>query len=129
MYGGAHVGLLPPDRSVPGNPLRSAVSRCAGGLMTRLRPRTASAAVLFFVAPMLATVVGAQVVGAILSGTVADPTGAPVASATVAVRNVETGVLTITHTNTAGMYSIPNLLPGDYVISAEAFGLMSRKLP
>ncbi|MGH9761576.1 MAG: carboxypeptidase-like regulatory domain-containing protein, partial [Blastocatellia bacterium] len=56
----------------------------------------------------------AQVVGGTISGTVADSSGAVVANATVSLKNLATGVSTTTTTNAQGIYSAPNLLPGNY---------------
>jgi hypothetical protein len=39
--------------------------------------------------------------------------------------NTETGIVTVTHTNSAGIYSTPNLAPGNYIVSSEASGLTS----
>ena len=64
----------------------------------------------------------AQVVGAILSGSVTDPTGAAIPAAKVTIRNTATGVVTETAANGAGIYSAPNLLPGEYTVSASAPG-------
>ena len=64
----------------------------------------------------------AQVTGATLSGTVTDPSGAVVAGATIAAKNNATGVVRNTTTDSSGLYSIPNLLPGDYEIRISATG-------
>jgi hypothetical protein len=47
-----------------------------------------------------------------LSGTVSDPTGAAIPGATVAVRNLATGVEFKTQTDSAGAYLFPTLLIG-----------------
>jgi hypothetical protein len=70
----------------------------------------------------------AQVDGAILTGTVADPTGASVANAVVTLRNLSTGIVTVVHTNASGSYVAPNLLPGEYIATADASGLTSGAL-
>src|SRR4051812_34141835 len=80
-------------------------------------------------APLFVTAVIAQVVGAIVTGTVTDPSGAAAAKATVTMRNVETGIVTVVQTNAAGIYSAPNLMPGEYSVLAEASGLTSGELP
>src|SRR5579863_1801298 len=64
----------------------------------------------------------AQVVGANLSGTITDPSGAVVPNAQVAIKNVATGVVRTVTTNADGVYSAPNLQPGDYEVTASAAG-------
>jgi hypothetical protein len=54
-----------------------------------------------------------QVVGGTISGTISDRSGAVVANATVSLQNLATGVTTAVTTNAQGLYSLPNLLPGD----------------
>jgi len=55
-------------------------------------------------------------------GTVKDPTGALVPGATVVATAVATGVSSRALTNTEGDYSIPNLRPGEYRITATMQG-------
>ena len=83
------------------------------------------AALVALIVLLFATAAGAQVVGAILAGTVTDPSGAAALNAAVTIRNLETGIVTVSQTNAAGIYSTPNLLPGEYIVSAEASGLAS----
>src|SRR5437879_5791698 len=64
----------------------------------------------------------AQVSGAIVTGAVTDAQGGAVADAKVSARNAQTSVVTETTTNTDGAYSILNLIPSDYEISASAAG-------
>src|SRR5580704_14481496 len=64
----------------------------------------------------------AQVVGGTISGTISDKSGAVVVNATVSLKNLATGVSTAVTTNAQGLYSMPNLLPGDYQQSVEAAG-------
>jgi hypothetical protein len=63
-----------------------------------------------------------QVVGGTISGTISDKSGAVVVNATVSVKNLATGVSTAAKTNAQGLYSMPNLLPGDYQQSVAAAG-------
>jgi hypothetical protein len=64
----------------------------------------------------------AQVAGATLSGTVNDPSGAVVPNAQVSAKNTATGVARAVTTDSAGFYSIPNLLPGAYEVTITATG-------
>jgi Carboxypeptidase regulatory-like domain/TonB-dependent Receptor Plug Domain len=57
-----------------------------------------------------------------LSGRVTDPSGAVLAQAEVEVKNVETSTSVIRTTNSDGLYSIPSLRPGHYVISVRKQG-------
>ena len=68
----------------------------------------------------------AQAVGGGLSGTVAGPSGTAVADAEVSVKNVATGLLTKTQTNSTGVYHVPNLMPGDYEVSVRAEGFSNK---
>src|ERR1700737_2863525 len=63
-----------------------------------------------------------QVVGGTISGTISDKSGAVVANATVSLQNLATGVTTAVTTNAQGLYSLPNLLPGDYQETVSATG-------
>jgi len=52
-----------------------------------------------------------------IKGSVTDATGAVVPGAAVSIRNVQTGVVTPTTTNGSGIYDVPFLAPGNYVIT------------
>jgi hypothetical protein len=64
----------------------------------------------------------AQTITGSITGTVTDPSGAVVANVRVSATNTATGVEFPTATNTAGIYTILFLAPGDYHVSAEAAG-------
>ena len=122
------VVLTAVPTSVSAQAAKAILLRLSRSSITGVSNRTHAALVTLIVL-LLATAARAQVVGAILTGTITDPSGAAVVSATVSIRNVETGIATVTRTNEAGIYSAPNLLPGEYIVSTEASGLMSGELP
>jgi hypothetical protein len=64
----------------------------------------------------------AQVSGATLSGLVTDEQGGPVANATITIKNAGTGVAREVASNSDGIYSAPNLLPGEYEVTVTATG-------
>src|SRR5712692_9524530 len=66
--------------------------------------------------------VNAQVAGATLSGTVSDPNRAAVPNVQVTIKNVATGVGKTVNTDEAGFYTMPNLIPGKYEVTASASG-------
>jgi hypothetical protein len=63
-----------------------------------------------------------------LTGTVTDPTGAVVPSAQVTVHNLGTGVDRIVKTDSAGLYVVPSLVPGDYSIEVASGGFAAYRL-
>lgn len=111
---------------------RTASRPCAqvslrGGLVTlSLRSRktstilNGSAILLLFL--VLSVPADAQVVGATLTGVVTDPSGAPIANVSVTVKNMATGVTRTVPTDSSGIYSAVNLLPGSYEVSITAEG-------
>ena len=80
---------------------------------------------LFAVAVLVLTLGGgldAQVERGTLAGTVRDPSGAVVPDVSLTVKNVATGVEFKTATNQGGEYVAPNLIPGDYSVTASKQG-------
>ena len=69
----------------------------------------------------------AQVSGATLSGTISDPSGAVIAGAQVTITNKATGIARTVTTDTAGLYSAPNLQPGPYEVAISAMGFSTTK--
>src|SRR6266567_6523694 len=71
---------------------------------------------------LIAVAVNAQVAGATLAGTVSDQNGAAVPNVQVTIKNVATGVAKMVNTDDAGFYTMPNLIPGTYEVTASASG-------
>ena len=67
-------------------------------------------------------VLTAQVTGGTILGTVSDPTGAAIPGVQLSIENVKTNVTATATTNHDGFYTVPNLIPGDYNIIANASG-------
>lgn len=75
---------------------------------------------------MAASRARAQVAGATLSGTVTDASGAVIPNAKIAIKNVATGVTRDIAADASGFYSAPNLLPGNYEITASSSGFATE---
>src|SRR5216683_2352487 len=99
-------------------------SRRRGMGVGKSRKLTTSFAILLtlFFSLMAGIVAHAQVTGATLSGTVTDPSGGVVANATVSATNTATAVIREVTSDSAGLYTIPNLIPGPYDIRISATG-------
>jgi len=67
-----------------------------------------------------------QVAGATLSGKVTDASGAVMPGAKVSIKNTGTGVARDVAADASGLYSVPNLLPGSYEITASAPGFSTQ---
>src|SRR5262245_47763244 len=66
--------------------------------------------------------IDAQVAGGLIAGRVTDGSGAVIPNAQVVIRNTGTGGGANLLTNEEGVYRAPNLLPGQYEITASAQG-------
>ncbi len=60
-----------------------------------------------------------------LSGRVTDPTNAVVPDAVVEIKNTETGSTTTVRTNSDGIYAVPSLKPGNYLLNVSHQGFRS----
>ena len=79
------------------------------------------------IALFLALTGEAQVVGGSINGTVTDTTGAIIQSATVFVRNSDTGNQRSLTTDSAGRFSAPSIPVGTYIVTATAAGFATYK--
>src|SRR3984957_2098227 len=71
---------------------------------------------------MLGSIAQAQVTGATLSGTITDPSGGVLVGARISARDAATGVTKEATTDSAGLYTIPNLAPSVYEVRVTAAG-------
>src|ERR1700743_2804737 len=65
----------------------------------------------------------AQVQNGTIEGVVTDTAGAVVPDASVTVRQLATNLTLHNQTNEVGIYSLPQLLPGEYSVTVERPGL------
>src|ERR1700675_1646345 len=63
-----------------------------------------------------------QVVGGAIQGTITDPAGAALPGVKVEIVNLSTQILTTLTSNADGFYTAPNLLPGEYSVTATRSG-------
>ena len=77
---------------------------------------------LLFLSTQMLPCAFAQTELATVLGRVTDPSGAVVAGAQVEIRNVDTNLAVMSGTNGDGLYTIPSLHPGHYVISVRKAG-------
>src|ERR1700704_5254836 len=64
----------------------------------------------------------AQVVGGTIEGTITDPRGAVLPDVKVEIVNLSTQIVTTLTSNADGFYTVPNLLPGNYSVTATRSG-------
>jgi hypothetical protein len=95
-------------------------------MLLRVFPKKVSAALSVFVilasSILWASQAYAQVSGATLTGTVKDSSGAVIPNAQVAITDVATGVTSTVSSGGAGLYTVPNVLPGNYEVRVTATG-------
>jgi len=84
--------------------------------------RGLSVCVILALIMLVSTPVFAQVSGATLTGTVADASGAQISGAKVSIKSTATGVTREVATDSAGFYSAPNILPGNYKVTISSPG-------
>ena len=78
---------------------------------------------------LLPRVAIAQQATASVNGAVEDPTGAVIPNAQVQLKNVDTGVVRSTTTNSKGIYAFPSVVPGAYSMRVSAHGFSTASQP
>src|SRR5258705_12504863 len=84
--------------------------------------RVSAIVLTLLVALVPSSLVYAQVAGATLSGNITDPSGAALVGVEVSIKNSATGVVRTVTSDSAGFYTAPNLVPGDYQVTVAARG-------
>src|ERR1700676_4406160 len=88
----------------------------------------------FIAASLLAAVLSgspasyAQLAGANLSGSVKDDSGASVPDVSISIRDTATDAVRELESNSDGLYSAPNLAPGNYELTVTAKGFATLVL-
>src|SRR2546428_10254653 len=82
--------------------------------------------VLLAFSDLLCAGLNAQVSGSILSGTVVDVSQAAIPNVRVTLTNVSTGVARTVSTDPAGLYTLANLPPASYEMTAAAMGFTTQ---
>ena len=77
---------------------------------------------------VLATVASAQPATGSVEGVVTDPSGAVIPDVTVSVKNLGTGVVVKTTSDSAGFYVFRTLQPGEYELTFELEGFKSMQV-
>jgi hypothetical protein len=94
-------------------------------MKTRPTRLVTSVGILIFLL-LLSEPLSAQVATATLTGTITNQSGAVVPNAKISVKNLVTGQSAETQADSAGVYNVPNLLPGDCEVSISAEGLPTK---
>jgi hypothetical protein len=81
-----------------------------------------SASLVLAVTVVVANPAHAQVAGATLTGTVKDTSGGIIPNAEITITDVATAVTRTVSSGSAGLYTAPNLLPGNYEVRVAASG-------
>jgi hypothetical protein len=82
---------------------------------------TTLALLVFFILP-----VNAQVAGGSVAGTVTGESGAAMPDVRISLKDVSTGLDRTATTNTAGLYNVPDLSPGNFEMTVSASGFTTQ---
>ncbi|MGB9458260.1 MAG: TonB-dependent receptor [Bryobacteraceae bacterium] len=94
--------------------------------MPKLRSR--AALYLVAIAVTAACCYAQSVFSGNIQGVISDLTGAAIPSATIGLRNVDTGVTATATSSSSGNYRFSSLPPGNYVVSAELAGFRKAEI-
>src|SRR5579864_8473789 len=86
-------------------------------------PSRALPAAILVVSLVITPLLHAQQPDATLTGTITSPSGGGIANSVISVKNLNTGTVSTTQTDSAGRFVVPNLASGDYEVSASTDGL------
>jgi hypothetical protein len=81
---------------------------------------------ILVVSPLISAPLRAQVPGVTLTGTITDSSERAVPNAKVSVKNLSTGQSTDTRSDSAGLYSVTDLMPGEFEVSVSAEGFKTK---
>src|ERR1700675_1920752 len=70
--------------------------------------------------------VSAQVAGGSITGAVTGESGAAMPDVRISVKDVSTGIARTATSNTAGLYSVPDLSPGNFEMTVSASGFTTQ---
>ena len=124
--------FLPGPRGIPRPPAVAEAAKCEHSKWRQIaafflgppvvRSPASSCFWLYCSTPRPRTSVNAE-----LSGLVSDPTGAVIAGAQINAQNTATNVPYVAISNDSGIYVLPELLPGPYMLSASSPGFGDMK--
>jgi len=97
-------------------------------LVARLRDCLSYVALGLILMAVCAVSTHAQTSQATVRGTVRDASNAVIQGAKLSLFNVDTHVINVTTTNSAGDYIVVNINPGTYTLEASSKGFISQKL-
>jgi hypothetical protein len=96
-----------------------------GNARSRAKFGASILAVVALVGILLSHPANAQSAGSTLTGVITDKSGALVNDAKVEIKNIDNGQIREVTTNASGLYSAPNLQPGQYEVKVTASGFTS----
>lgn len=86
-------------------------------------------AILLFTSTFLSIYAFSQATTGTISGHVADPAGHVIQGASISVRDVNTGIITTTSTDSVGEFTLSSLPPDHYTVTVEKTGFATASVP